>query len=121
MNICSSSSRLLNEYEYNYNFDEPRRYGVTKYVSHTNGSFQLQIVEEEDVGSSGSSGSSGSLGATGGIGKRAVISKRTGVGFFHVIGPGDLAFYRLIKDCTTQWNSVASFNCGGRFNDYRDY
>ena len=82
-------------------------------------------MEEEDVGSSGSSGSSGASGATvstGGVRKRAVISKPTGAGFFHVIGSGDLAFYRLMKDCTTQWNSVATFDCGGVYNYYNgDY
>ena len=117
--LCSSWSPLLNDYEYNYNYDEPRN-GVTKYVSHTNGSFQFNIVEEEDVGSSGSSGSSGSPGATvptaatgstGRIGKRAFFSKPTGL--FHVIGTGDLAFYRLIKECTSEWNDIARFDCRG--------
>ena len=90
---------------------------MTKYVSHTNGSFHVHILEEDDFGSSGSSGS------TGGIGKRAVNFQQS-IGFFHVIGPGDVAFYRLIKQCTSQsWNTLAKFDCGGDggYDYYSDY
>ena len=83
-------------------------YRVTKHVSHTNSSFQLNIVQDSDVGSSGSWGASG---ASGGIKNHLVKMKLGAVGFFQVIGPGDLAFYTLISECTNRWYSAASFDC----------
>ena len=74
----------------------------------------MLIEEEEDDGSTGPSGATGPSGE-----KLAVV--RRGAGLYHSTGPGDLAFYRIIKDCTGNWNAVAKFDCGGEYNSYEDY
>ena len=64
---------------------------------------------------SGQDGSTGSDDTGRGRGKRAVFNKNDyGIGFYHATGAGDLAFYRVMRECSTRgWNVVARFDCSG--------
>ena len=81
--------------------------GVTEYVSHTGSSIQVRVLSEQDGGTGSGSDS--------GRGKRAVYDTNDyGVGLYHATGAGDLAFYRVMRQCSTRgWNVVARFDCSG--------
>jgi len=82
-------------------------------VSHTNSSFRVRVLSEQDVGEFSGDG----IGDTSPRVKRAVYGKEDyGIGLYHATGAGDLAFYRVMRDCTVNgWNDVARFDCSGLF------
>ncbi|KAI0223002.1 hypothetical protein LSAT2_025748 [Lamellibrachia satsuma] len=83
------------------------KYGVTEYVSNTDSSLQLRVLQD-DV-------SSGD-GFTGGLEKRAT-RRDSGVGFYQASGAGDLAFSRVMRECLKGWNIAATFDCRGKSDD----
>ena len=99
-NLGFSYSQLLSDYtDYEYGYDNN---GRTQYVSHSNSSFQVKVTTGYDDGSFEGSG------------ERRQRRKDYDIGFYRATGPGDLAFYRVMKQCLDGWNSVATFNCSDR-------
>ena len=73
--------------------------GVTKYVSHTNSSLQVRVMSTGEI-----------FEFSGDI----PYSERDdyGIGLYRATAPGDLAFYRVIMQCTkSARNTAAIFDC----------
>ncbi|KAI0233518.1 hypothetical protein LSAT2_016270, partial [Lamellibrachia satsuma] len=78
------------------------RHGVTEYVSHTNSSIQVRVRSEDD-----------DYDYSADTGARAAASTEGhyGAGFYKASGAGDLAFYRVMRQCLTGSNTAAEFDC----------
>ena len=82
---------------------------MTEYVSHTGSSIQVRVLA-----GSGQDGVTGSGETGSGRAKRVAVFNKNdyGAGLYHATGAGDLAFYRVMRECSTRgWNVVARFDC----------
>ena len=68
--------------------------GITKHITHNNSSIQVQVDMPR-------------------------ADQETGIGFFSSTGKGDIAFYRVMSECTTGHQSVGIFDCSGSTIDPR--